>query len=386
MTPPSNLLIFGASTRAAAFSALRAGMQPWCVDLFADLDLRARCPAMTLPSETYPEGFRDVMGLDLPPGPWMYTGGLENRPALVEALANHRPLWGNPPCVLKQVRNPEMVAALLAARGVPAPAVWSASSGQLPRDGRWVLKPRAGAGGTGIRFWLPGSTAPPDFQRYYLQEYVEGLNCSAIYAAGNDWCWMVGLTLQLVGQPWLGAAPFHYCGSIGPLDVDWQALRNLECLGTSLAHAFELRGVFGVDCVLRDDVPYPVEVNPRYTASVEVLEHATGVPALHLHRRAFDPDCPEARNGRSVGPIVGKAILFARGPVTFPVEGPWMATLRNPGDVWDLPAFADIPAAGTAIRAGRPILTFFTRADSVPACREALQQIAADLDAWLYAS
>ena len=36
MDESNRLLLFGASTRAAAFSALRAGLKPWCVDLFAD--------------------------------------------------------------------------------------------------------------------------------------------------------------------------------------------------------------------------------------------------------------------------------------------------------------------------------------------------------------
>jgi len=34
----AQVLIVGASARAAAFSALRAGLRPWCADLFADLD------------------------------------------------------------------------------------------------------------------------------------------------------------------------------------------------------------------------------------------------------------------------------------------------------------------------------------------------------------
>ena len=57
-----------------------------------------------------------------------------------------------------------------------------------------------------------------------------------------------------------------------------------------------------------------------------------------------------------------------------------MDTLRHPGDIWDVPAFADIPPAGQHIEAGRPILTFFARADSVSACLEQLKRTAADLD------
>ena len=45
MKPEESLLIVGGSTRAAAFSALRAGLRPWCADLFADLDLQQRLPS-----------------------------------------------------------------------------------------------------------------------------------------------------------------------------------------------------------------------------------------------------------------------------------------------------------------------------------------------------
>src|SRR5438132_11583565 len=88
------LLIFGASTRAAAFSALRAGLRPWCADLFADRELRARCPVVRVRARDYPQGFLELAERKVH-GPWMYTGGLENRRALVHRLARLRPLWGN---------------------------------------------------------------------------------------------------------------------------------------------------------------------------------------------------------------------------------------------------------------------------------------------------
>src|SRR6266436_2623844 len=97
------LLIVGASARAAAFSALRAGLRPWCADLFADVDLRARCPAQQLSPEQYPHGFLEMVR-QAPPGPWIYTGGLENRRALVRHICRLRPLWGNDAGVLRRVR------------------------------------------------------------------------------------------------------------------------------------------------------------------------------------------------------------------------------------------------------------------------------------------
>src|SRR5437867_1794578 len=100
-----HLLILGASVRAVAFSALRAGLRPWCVDVFADLDLRARCPAVAVAASRYPNGLV-TQAREAPPGPWMYTGGLENRPRLIRRMCRERGLWGNDDVALAKVRDP----------------------------------------------------------------------------------------------------------------------------------------------------------------------------------------------------------------------------------------------------------------------------------------
>ena len=115
----NHLLIFGASVRAAAFSALRAGLRPWCIDLFADRDLKAHCPARRLRG-AFPNGFLDELR-DAPPGPWLYTGGLENHPFVVSQLADRRTLWGNDAGALMKVRNPEWLFEQARAVGLNAP-------------------------------------------------------------------------------------------------------------------------------------------------------------------------------------------------------------------------------------------------------------------------
>src|SRR5262249_3860932 len=86
---------------------------------------------------------------------------------------------------------------------------------------------------------------------------------------------------------WLHAPAFSYCGSIS-FTPSPELGRQVHQLGEVLARACGLLGIFGIDFILHDDVSYLIEVNPRYTASVEVVEHATGVAALALHRAAFD--------------------------------------------------------------------------------------------------
>jgi predicted ATP-grasp superfamily ATP-dependent carboligase len=402
---PNNLLIFGASARAAAFSALRAGLSPWCADLFADADLHARCPAMRLPAGTYPHGFLYLDDTELK-APWIYTGGLENHVEVIEALACHHVLWGNRALAVDLSRDPAYLATMLNAEGLPAPQVRS-TVGALPRQGHWLIKPRRGAGGTGIRFLSsdlqcaraarPGLRASvqgmiqdvagalrADQIGNYLQEFIEGTPHAAVYVGENGNCRFLGATRQLVGAEWLHAKPFQYCGSIGSIELSVDLNDQLERLGSTLERWCHLRGLFGVDCIVRENVPWPVEVNPRYAASVEVLEYGAGVPAMALHRRVFDKDAPVVNAKPHAAGMVGKAILFAREALTFPDYGPWMATLRKPGPIDEMPAFADIPHAGEPIEARRPVLTFFARAASEDACLAKLKSIAADLDRWLF--
>src|SRR5262249_12759663 len=150
-----------------------------------------------------------------------------------------------------------------------------------------------------------------------------------------------------------------YCGSVGPWALPEAAERMLTDVGLALASAFGLCGLFGVDFVFDGATAWLVEGNPRYTASIEVLEHATGLRALGWHRFAFaggeTPALPAVASD-----IVGKVILYARERLTIPGAAPWLAADRALSFA-ELPRFADLPAAGTVIERGRPILTLFAR-------------------------
>ena len=78
------LLIIGASARAAACSAMRAGFAPLAGDLFGDIDLSRACPARRV--QNYPQGLVAAAAA-CSPAAWLYTGGLENHPDLVDEIA-----------------------------------------------------------------------------------------------------------------------------------------------------------------------------------------------------------------------------------------------------------------------------------------------------------
>ena len=143
MSSPQKLLIFGASTRAAAFSALRAGLSPWCADLFADADLAKNCAVTQLPADRYPMGFLRLVQSEMS-GPWMYTGALENYPRLIRQMGRFRPLWGNRDNALVFSRHPGYWGRLLEENGIPHPTAWPWNRGS-PLPVRWLRQAAAGS-------------------------------------------------------------------------------------------------------------------------------------------------------------------------------------------------------------------------------------------------
>src|SRR5262249_39612746 len=159
-------------------------LRPWCADLFGDLDLRARCPTTVLLPARYPDSLIDFLA-QAPPGPWMYTGALENRSRLIHQLACRRPLWGNDGPVLDLVRSPQRVAQVLTAAGLPCPAALTQTPSSR-RDLCWIVKPRSSAAGLGIRFW-DGKPFPARRARLsYFQEFISGTDCAALYLGDSE--------------------------------------------------------------------------------------------------------------------------------------------------------------------------------------------------------
>ncbi len=378
------LVILGASARAAAFSALRAGLLPWSADLFADADLARRCPARRV--SNYPHGLVEA-AFDAPAGPWMYTGALENHPDLVDHIAATRPLLGNPGEVLRQVRNPWLVREALLAEGLPCPMLHTQRA-HLP-PGRWLRKPLHSAGGARIELLEISDRSHSEHEppgdltaasRYY-QQYIEGTPFSGVFIAAGGGAFLLGVTRQWVGAPWCGARGFQYAGSLGPVALSAVKRQAWERLGNCLARRFSLVGLVGVDVVINAQGIYPVEVNPRYTASVEVLERGLNIAALTLHMAA----CREGRLPQLRLPATtrffGKAILYARadGRGSEPF---WQFVERSDHDApW--PVAADLPHRGEPLLAGRPALTLFADGTSEAEVEQRLQHQAKQVFALL---
>ncbi len=373
------ILITGVSIRAIAESACRAG---WAervvtVDYFGDLDLKQACENYSLRRDAHCR--YSVARLLKACGQFrwdevVYTANLENYPGAIERLATAGRLLGNCPATLADVRNPKKFLNSLERAGFTVPRT-ALSAGAPAPSGAVLEKPWRGGGGHGITLVSSGTRTR---RSVYLQQYVPGLPCSAAFVADGKRAVLIGVSQQLIGDAALGAGGFRYCGSIlskglpGPPNFN-KLVGQLEAIVGHLTPTFHLVGVNGVDFILKGNEVYPLELNPRYTASMELIEMAYGLNIFSAHLAACDGVLPSFDLRRAPEGCWGKGILFAEQNATLPETGDW----------WDR-GIRDIPFPRDPIRVSSPICTILASGADREACYLELLRKAEELKAEIY--
>ncbi len=370
-TTQPHVLIGGVTARALAVSAVRAGYRVTAVDAFGDLDLREVAAVISLRPE---HGTRysalaaaaaaEVVRADLV----AYTSNFENHPDAVARLAEGRRLLGNPPDTLARVRDPIELMRLLRRQGFATPTTRATPPVARAGRGAWLRKPRRSGGGHGTIPWRPGRPVP---RSCYLQERIVGTPGSLVFAADGRTAVTLGLTRQLVADAHFGAHGFRYCGSLlgrsraGLFPRQEELLEAATAVASAVTAEFGLVGLNGVDFIARAGVPYPIEVNPRYSASMELVERAHGLSMFEVHARACRGILPAAPSSGT--DVEGKAIVFARRSVRLGDTRRWVED----------GSFADVPHPGELIRRGHPICTIFARGPDASTCHRLLIRRAA---------
>ena len=405
------LIILGASVRALTESAIRAGWSVHAADLFCDLDLQAIATTAvpvahgTADAATeYPWSLLAAAEGFPPSTAWCYTGAVENHPDLIDAIARVRPLAGNPGDVVRRLRDPAQLAAAARAAGLSFPETMS-SPDRIPLDGTWLVKPLAGAGGRGIRRWTPAVAADhtadranAQDQKHIWQRFMPGTPLSASFCFAEGSTRLLGMSQQLIGEPWCHAGPFAWCGAValhtasGQTDTDSLAT-TLERLGVILAERFQPVGLVGVD-LLCDSAGRitVVEVNPRPTASMELFDRSAAGSIAGSHLAACGYATPSRSRRQQTLPqpawTWAKAVLFAAAPT--PVSQPLIECLTRETSPWTQadggwPSLADIPRPGQVIAAGAPVVTVFAAASTTDDALASLRDRVARIDTLLSA-
>jgi uncharacterized protein len=272
-----------------------------------------------------------------------YTSNFENHPRELAALIEDRILLGNPPDIIRRVRDPLALARVLAT----APAVRTTP----PTDGgRWLIKPRRSGGGHAITEWRPGAAIP---RNSVLQERISGTPGSIVFAADGRSVCPLAFTRLLI------APDFRYLGNILVPPVD-----EAVTIAETVTREFGLVGVNGIDFIVNNNGrPIPIEVNPRYTAAMELAERQYGISIARVHADACAGKLPSfAPEPRRT--TIGKAIVYAKTNTLVGDTTSWLADS----------SVRDIPMPGSRIKAGRPVCTVFAEARTVAECEAALKR------------
>jgi predicted ATP-grasp superfamily ATP-dependent carboligase len=375
------VLLTGVSMRAAAQSAVKAGYHTHTIDAFADLDLprgRKRMARVNADGRFDAHGaWSDSTGVEV--DAVVYGSGFEDESSAVGLLSRGRTLWGNPPEVLTKVRSPRRLFEGLAGQGFLVPRIFEPEDAPAPASRiDWLEKPFRSGGGHGIRPWQgAGITAG-----CYLEEFINGRPGSIVFVARGGRAVPLGISRQLAGDPAFGATWFQYCGSIlsHPSDLFEHGLAvgaTAHAIAMAVARDYALVGLNNVDFIARRGEAYPVEVNPRWSASVELIERAHGFSMFGLHADACSRGTlPDDRMPLCSRRAVGKAIVFARADLMAHQTHDWLLSR----DV------ADVPRPQTLIRRGHPICTVFAEAPTADECYAALrrraERVYADVSEW----
>lgn len=277
--------------------------------------------------------------------------GLDDRPDLWEKLRAVVPIQGNTPDCLREVRDILRVQGVLDREKIRFPATiqsknWSKICDFATKVGfPLVIKPLKTLGGYNIHLIRNRAELENFYQKtseinkYYFQEFIEGIPISTTMVGCAEKFILLSINEQLIGLKSSGTKlPFKYCGNIIPFDCGPNLAQKIEADSFTISKAFQLSGVFGIDFVLRDGIPYFIEINPRFPGTIEILEMISKINAVQLHLDASKGNLPDNIN-KPEGYAI-KQVFFAESVMISPnfqqknhlYDIPYPGILLNPED------------------------------------------------------
>jgi hypothetical protein len=355
-----------------ATSAKRAGYQVYTVDFFGDQNLKRVCqksrsiikqrPGKTcgnLSTDFNPKALlqltKDLLRkdkIDIA----LLSSGLDDFPEVLFELNELIPILGNPPNIIKRVRDKTKFFKELKRLQIRHPETAIAENFEEARKKSKdmgypvVVKPLTSVGGASIRKVQNLQELEHAFRctplfhgKVLIQEYISGTPASVSLISSRRATIALTVNEQLLGISELGQQePYGYCGNVIPLLADESVKNNCKGIAEKIALHFSLVGSNGLDLVISEEsIPYAIEVNPRFQGTLECVERVLGMNIVKAHVKA----CTEG-----VLPTVIKK------PSAFCVRLILFASRCS--IVPDLSTFVevrDIPLPGVVVEGGEPI-------------------------------
>jgi uncharacterized protein len=330
MTEPLHLIVIGASARALAASARRAGFIPLAIDVFGDQDTIALCAATIrldgglacgLARERVVEAVGSLVER-FDPAALVYGSGFEDQPEVIETIAALLPVAGNRAEVVARAKDPNVLGVLCEEAGLAYPETVER---ELETTEGWLIKKRGGAGGGHVASAAAGRAFDAG---HYYQRRVAGEPRSALFLADGERAEILGFSAQWAA-PTL-AQPFRFGGACGPIELHGAAAAKAAHAVASLTRRLGLIGLNSADFLVDDGETWLLEVNPRPGVTLDIFD-SERAPLMAAHLAACQGRLTPvaARDGYSAVEIVYASVdLRARASFEWP---DWAADRPAPG-------------------------------------------------------
>ncbi len=388
-----HIVIIGASGRFLAASALAARCPVFVIDLFSDADTRqiccdssrfspigsaavgtlkinclqhfARAPELSIREKFQP--FRKTK--DASDRLIIFSGGSENVPRLFEPqLLDNCVVAGPSKSSIQSLLCLKTIQRSCDRNGINYPRTVSMADQPISLTTKWLRKLTRSGGGLQTALWAP--TTPVEFgSGGYLQEMIAGQTISGCYVAarcdGKTETQLLGTTIQHTP---CNDEDFRYHGSIGPVDLPRDIAQEISRIGQCIADSFQLLGVFGIDFILWGDKLLLIDINPRVTASAELIEryYRMSIPTFTVIESHLDA-CLRNRLPSRVGQfgetVHSKQIVYWVSNIPLLVDSELSDYLHAQ------PHVTDIPVIGSEILPNHPLVTVHARAKDVASVR-----------------
>lgn len=327
------ILIVASSGRMLAQAAKNIGLKPLVIDLFADVD-----------TQDYAKDFLRISSLaeaDLAPavddfigrytvGHVIYGSGFEYYPESLNYLASRLIILGNSPEVFLRLQHKPAFFSALDELAIAHPEVAFTAPNAFDD---WLIKPKQGQGGVGIRRYRAGDGA--DHSRYW-QKFQAGTPYSLLFLADGRRGQIVGFNTQYCVSLNEDQA-FVFSGVINSADLPNPQQALISGWLQQLVSEFALKGLNSLDFMDAEGCSYMLEINPRPSASMQLYD----ANLLVRHIQACAGEMPE-RAYVQAG-YTGYRLVYAEQDLTIPELFEW-----PDGSM-------DLPASGSFIGAGQPI-------------------------------
>lgn len=317
-----SILVVGFNVRPLVYSLYNAGFEVYAVDFFGDLDLFPYikdCLILTNELKTSYEDLKEnyktylaKFTIDLlkkyPNIDYLLIGsGLDDafqeRKMILEHILRHDYNLisvNNNLEIIRKARDIENLFKYLESQGFPIADTISLQDYNLEISNiRFpiIFKKRKSSGGTNVykidnedqlkmHQDVIKETCNP--KEWLLQEYIEGIPISCTIISNGRDTEIISINRQIIGLKLLNPPkPFMYCGNVVPAYLTKLDRNKVIEITNILAKKLKLRGINGFDFVIKDHVPYLMEINPRIPGSIRASEESLGLNLLNLHIKSF---------------------------------------------------------------------------------------------------